>query len=187
MSRTKSVPAFWLLSLTILQGASGQAVGFLSNDTGSLFPLGFYELPKDEAALKEMANAGVNLVRCHSREDLDRAASVGMLGVFPLPLQQGSGEELKKVVESVRDHPALAVWEGPDEVVWNFTAYSGLHRTMGIYPTRDEWWRQTPLAVRYSEDQAAKILPAMRQGIKLVHGLESQRHPVWVNEAQGSE
>jgi hypothetical protein len=178
----------WCLCLASLGSVYGEThKGFLTKGGEPLFPIGFYELPKEEAALREMAASGVNLVHCHSFEDLDRAASVGLLGVFPLPLQQGDTGELRVTVERVKDHPALAVWEGPDEVVWNFTAFSGLHRTQGIYPTKDEWWRQTPLAQRYSEEQAAGIIPAMRAAIEAVRGLDLRRHPFWVNEAMESD
>ncbi len=176
------------LSLVSLPGVYGQVPkGFLHKDGQPLFPLGFYELPQEEAVLREMAESGVNLIHCSSRTDLDRAASVGMLGWVPLPLQEGDTPELRARVESLKDHPALAVWEGPDEVVWNFTAYSGLHRTQGVYPTSDEWWRQTPLAWRYSEEQAARIIPAMRSAIEVVRSLDAGQHPFWINEANGSD
>ena len=167
--------------------AYGQGKGFLTKDGHSLFPIGFYELPKADAELKAMAESGVNLVRCHNRVDLDRAAAVGMMGWVPLSVQLGATEQLRKQVESVKDHPALAVWEGPDEIVWNFTAYSGLYRKLGIYKSPDEWKRQTPLAVKYSEDQARKIMPKIREGIQLVRSLDGQNLQFWINEAFESD
>jgi hypothetical protein len=183
------MPLFAALLVLFLStsAAIGESAGFLAKDGIRLFPLGFYELPSDDTALKRMAEAGVNLVHCHSRHDLDRASAAGIQGVFPLPVQEGATEKISALVESVKDHPALAVWEGPDEVVWNFTAASALHRTQGIYPTSDEWARQTPLALRYSEDQAAQILPKMREGIALVRKLDGGKHPVWINEALDSD
>ena len=111
------------------------------------FPIGSYELPGDEPGLRAMARAGFNLVRCHSRQDLDRAAAAGLRGWMPLPLQVGTeGGKLRQIVEAVKDHPALAVWEGPDEVVWNFTAYSGLFAN-GTYPSRDGGRHRGPLGI----------------------------------------
>ena len=109
-----------------------------------------------------------------------------MSGWVSLPLQVGNDDTLRKAGEAVREHPALAVWEGPDEVVWNFTAYSGLYRS-GVYKQPDEWWQQTPLAVEHSEAEAGKILPKLRDGCQLVRRLDRGRHPIWINEAAESD
>lgn len=110
-----------------------------------------------------------------------------MAGVYTLNLQQGASDALREEVLAVVDHPALVVWEGPDEVVWNFTAYSGLHRTMGVHKTPGEWWRQTPEAVAYAEKQAAVIIPNMRDAVALVRELDTRDRPVWINEARDSD
>ena len=142
--------------------------GLLVKDGRLLFPIGCYELPKQDAELKKMAQSGINLVRCNNKTDLDRASSVGILGWISLPLQSGSSDSLRKRIESLVTHPALAIWEGPDEIVHNFTAWSGLYRTKGIYKSPDEWSKQTPRAIKYSEEQARQIksgllLPAFRE------------------------
>ncbi len=159
--------------------------GFLSADGSALFPIGIYEMPADDQALQEMADAGINLVHCGSRKDLDRAQAVGMKGWFPLGVQQGATEELRKRIKSVVDHPALAVWEGPDEIVWTFTAYSYLAKKAGF--TRDDWNAQTAKAVAYSEKEAARIIPRMREGIALVRRLDTHGRPFWMNEAADSD
>jgi len=151
------------------------------------FPIGFYELPEDDAALKAMADAGVNLVRCRNREDLDRLHVLGMKGVIPLPLENGATDALRETVAGLVDHPALAIWEGPDEIVWNFTAYSGLFRTMGVHSVEGAWWKQTPEAVAYAEKKAAEIIPNMRAAVGVIHELDTQKRPVWINEAQSSD
>lgn len=165
----------------------GQGDGLLAKDGRRLFPIGFYELPEDDAKLKVMAESGVNLVRCHSRADLDRVETVGMMGWVPLSVHLGATNKLREFVDSVKDHPALAVWEGPDEVVWNFTAYSGLHRKLGVYESPDEWWRQTSRAVEYSEQQAQRIMPNIREGIRLVRSLDEHNRQFWINEALNSD
>ena len=176
------------LSLVLLAaGLLATEDGYLRHDGRVLFPIGSYELPRDEAGLRAMVQAGFNLVRCRDRADLDRAAKAGLKGWIPLPLQLGPEDErVRRLVGSVRDHPALAVWEGPDEIVWNFTAYSGLFRN-GIYPTPDEWWRQTPRAIEYSEQQAATILPRLRAAIEWLRNYDTERRPVWINEAARSD
>jgi len=168
-------------------GASAQSDGLLAKDGERLFPIGFYELPKDDAALGAMAAAGVNLVHCHSREDLDRVQAAGLLGVMPLSFQQGATDALRAKAASVADHPALAVWEGPDEVVWNFTAYSGLHRKLGVHKSAGAWWRQTPEAVAYAEEKAAEIIPNMREAVAMIRSLDQRNRPVWINEALESD
>jgi hypothetical protein len=134
-----------------------------------------------------MADAGVTMAHCHSRADLDRVQRVGMSGVFPLSLQEGASDKLKALVASVADHPALAVWEGPDEVVWNFTAYSGLFASMKVHSVKDAWWKQTPEAVAYAEKQSAEILPNMREAAAFIRSQDKLNRPVWINEAQKSD
>jgi len=174
-----------LVSPAISSG--GTDTGWIKKDGKDLFPIGCYELPKEDAKLQAMADAGFNLVRCNNREDLDRAQEAGMMGWIPLSLQNGPTGDLRKLVESVKDHPALAVWEGPDEVVWNFTAFSGLYKTMGVHKVSGEWWLQTENAVKYAEEQARTIIPNIRESIEVIRTLDGKDHPVWINEALKSD
>jgi hypothetical protein len=158
---------------------------FLKWGTETVFPIGWYDMPAMDEDLQEMSDAGINLIRCADRAALDRARSVGMLGWIPLAVQQGATSELRQQVEAVVDHPALAVWEGPDEIVWNFTAYSGLAKSAGI--TKDDWYAQRPNAVKYAESEASKILPKLRDGIALIKSLDKRNRPFWMNEAAESD
>jgi hypothetical protein len=157
----------------------------LHRGTERLFPIGFYELPAEDGALKDMAAAGINLIRCGNRSDLDRVKAVDALGWVPISVQQGATDELRKQVKSLIDHPSLAVWEGPDEIIWTFTAYSGLVKTAGV--TKEDWYEQRPNAVAYAESQAANILPKMREGIAMIKSLDPHRRPFWMNEAADSD
>ena len=157
----------------------------LKRGNESLFPIGWYELPSGDVELKELAESGVNLVRCGDRASLDRAHRAGMLGWMPLSVQQGATPELKQQIASVVDHPALAVWEGPDEIIWTFTAYSTLEKAVGI--KKEDWYEQRPNALKYAQEQAAIILPKMREGIELIRSLDTQRRPFWMNEAADSD
>ena len=159
--------------------------GWLHTDRGVHFPIGFYVLPDNDDALKELAESGVNLVRCHDRRDLDRCRAAGIFGWVPLSVQDGPTEALRERVQELRDHPALAVWEGPDEVVWNFTAFSGLAKTAGF--TREDWQNQTPKAVAYARREAEAILPRMRAAIEIVRQLDTHSRPFWINEAGESD
>ena len=175
------------MGLLLSIGAHADINGSLLRDGKPVFPIACYELPGDDAALKAMADAGINLFRCGSRADLDRVHAVGALGWMPLPLDAGATDALRAQISQVQDHPALAVWEGPDEIVWNFTAFSGLYKTMGVYANKDEWWQQTPHAIEYSESKAAEIMPKMRAAVELLRSIDSKSRPVWINEAMKSD
>jgi len=167
--------------------ADKSPAGFLRTNGQTLFPVGSYELPKDESELRAMATAGFNLVHCANAAELDRVQAAGMKGWVSIPLEAGAeSEELRKTVELLVNHPALAVWEGPDEVVWNFTAFSGLYRS-GIYSHPGEWWQQTPLVVQRAELEARKLLPKLRSGCALIRKIDRQKHPIWINEAAESD
>ena len=176
-----------VLIVVSVADSRAQGDGLLSQDGHRVFPIGCYELPKDDEGLQRMAEAGINLVRCGSRADLDRLAKLGMMGIMPLSLQSGPTDALREKVESVRNHPALAVWEGPDEVVWSFTAGSGLHRVEKVHKVKDAWWQQTPNAVKYAEEQAGRVIPNMLEAIQFVRSVDEQNRPVWINEASYSD
>ena len=95
----------------------GLVRGLIVRDARTVFPIGIYEMPKTDAELQTMAKAGINLVRCGNKEDLDRAQRAGMMGWVPVPLQSEDPGKVRELVEAVKNHPALAVWEGPDELV----------------------------------------------------------------------
>ncbi len=174
-------PGLHLASATL----PSQRTGFINKDGKTLFPIGMYEMPTDDDALKAMSAAGINLVLCGDRAALDRAHAVGMQGWKPLGLPQGATEGLRKQIEAVKDHPALAVWEGPDEIIWTFTAYSFLKDRAGF--TRDDWNDQKKIAVDYAEKNAKRIMPAMRDAVKLIRELDDHQRPVWINEAADSD
>jgi hypothetical protein len=173
--------------LTLSSCAFGASDGLLTRNGVCVFPIGFYELPAADAGLKAMADAGVTMAHCHSRVDLDRVQRVGMSGVFPLGLQEGASDKLQALVKSVADHPALAVWEGPDEVVWNFTAYSGLFTSLKVHQVQGAWWQQTPEAVAYAEKQSTEIMPKMRAAAAFIRSQDKLSRPLWINEAQKSD
>ncbi len=168
----------------------GHGDGFLTQDNGQrLFPIGFYEHPAEDDALRDMAESGVNLVLCGNIEALDRAQAHGMMGWVPLGLQSGATPEFQERIRTLAEHPALAVWEGPDEVVWGFTAYSGLWKPdqMAVFPNKGEWWMQTPLAIAYSEGRAAEIMPKMREAIEFIRSVDPYNRQIWINEARDSD
>ncbi len=91
------------------------------------FIIGLYEHLKDDATLKQVADAGFNLVQCSA--DPARMDQVHRFGLRAwinlggrLDLRGDVEAKRAKLVETVnrfKDHPALLVWEAPDEPLWN--------------------------------------------------------------------
>lgn len=171
----------WFFASPVLS----QGDGFLHKNGKKLFPIGMYELPKSDAELERLAQSGINIVRVGSATDLDRVHSAKLYGWLSLPVHNGATPQLREKILAVKDHPALALWEGPDEIIWNFTAYSGLEKSVGV--KRDDWWKQRPNAVEYSSGQAKVILPNIREAIKMVRDLDDQDRQFWINEARFSD
>lgn len=181
--------SLYLFALTVF-GFSHSAdafEGYLTRDGKPVFPVGSYLLPEDDAQLQRMVDSGFNLFRCKGKEDLDRLQKAGALGVLSLGLDGGPTDALKAQANAVKDHPALAVWEGPDEIVWTFTAYSALSKTLGIHKTRDAWKNQSPEAVAYAREKAATIMPNIRASIDWIREADPAHRPVWINEAADSD
>lgn len=169
-----------LFFFCLIYSVRGQGDGLLIKDGKRLFPIGWYSLPKDNASLKELADAGINIIRCNSKEALDRVHAVGIQGWMPMPLQGGVTEAFRKMVQSVAGHPALAIWEGPDEIVWSFTQASELKM-------QGSWAKQTPERVQYAREQSAKIMPKMIEAISYIRSVDPNNLQVWINEAAMSE
>ena len=91
------------------------------------FVLGLYETSQEEAFLADVAGAGFNLVRAAAnREALDQLHGHGLRawlttgGAIDLSTNRTDHENrLRAMVESFASHPALLVWEVPDEALWN--------------------------------------------------------------------
>lgn len=179
------LPLVFLTSVLFSHADEAPPTGLIQSGGQALFPIGFYELPDGEAGLQAMAESGANLVRCHDAVDLDRAGAVGITGWIPLNVQEGATDALRDRVAALQAHPALAVWEGPDELVWNFTAYSGIEEIAGV--KREDWWGQAPNAVAYAKARAAEIMPKMHEAIALVRELDDRDRPFWMNEARESD
>lgn len=100
---------------------------FLIADGQPRFILGLYENPKDDAVLKEAVEAGFNLIQCAPETDaLDRVRRAGAKAWInlgsALDLSRDTAsrkQRLAEIVQRMHNHPALLVWEGPDEILWN--------------------------------------------------------------------
>ena len=97
--------------------------GFLLIDGAPRLVMGFYELPESDLQLAALAAHGFNLVRVSDRAGLDRVQQHGLYGWITVDVRTEPGDEtgrqrLLEKLTPVKDHPALLVWELPDEIVW---------------------------------------------------------------------
>lgn len=89
--------------------------------------LGLYEHPADDAVLRDAVAAGFNLIQCPpDAAALDRVhragarAWVNLGGALDLSTDTANRrQQLTETVRRLAGHPALLVWEGPDEILWN--------------------------------------------------------------------
>ncbi len=120
--------------------------GMLRVDGERRFVIGLYQTAEDEAFAKEMAEAGFNLIRAKATQNsMDLAYEQGLQCWIPLGgiavSSDSEKENLKSLVNQYKTHPALAVWEGPDEILWNV------------------WWRRWNRAI----DRWNKVEKAIRK------------------------
>jgi len=91
------------------------------------FLIGLYEDPSDDARLRDAVAGGFNLIHCPpKREALDQVRDAGAWAWVTLgdtlDLSTDAGARKRSIAEAVRElgsHPALLIWEGPDEPCWN--------------------------------------------------------------------
>ncbi|MBI2434090.1 MAG: hypothetical protein HYV26_14625 [Candidatus Hydrogenedentes bacterium] len=120
--------------MVILFAASAQAATVTIADDRMLvvdgkrtFVLGLYENPQDDAVLRAVKEAGFNLV--YSAADaaaLDRLHAAGLYAWINTGANIDLSQEreqreraLTAMAQSSGKHPALIVWEVPDEALWN--------------------------------------------------------------------
>ncbi len=150
------------------------------------FILGCYHNPENAAILQGMARNGINLVNCKPEPAaLDQAQQAGLYGWInlgnDLDLSENSAvrqTNLISLITRCKTHPALAVWEAPDEAVWNLS-----------YPELEKKIRQPNMTEKkldsllHGYEQAVrKLASGFRQGIAHVKELDPFR-PLWFNHA----
>ncbi len=142
------------------------------------FVLGLYENPGDDAVLDQVADAGFNLVcaSCDSAS-LDRLAARGLYGWVNLGGRIDLGTDghkddapLREAVATCGAHPALLVWEVPDEVLWGCW--------LAAYHANPNWLDAIVDFKRRAADTAAGLLA----GYERMRALDPA-HPIWMNHA----
>jgi hypothetical protein len=154
----------------------------LSRDGKPLFPLGMYELPRTDDEWRAWSDAGINLVRCGSRDDLDRAEAFGMFGWVPVSMilaDDDDGSALAAKINELKGHSALALWEAPDEAIWNAWRLDDDGRPVRLRhhsdATRAELGERMDAVVR-----------GLERGVELIGRLDPGR-ATWLNEASMSD
>ena len=150
------------------------------------FIIGNYHNPKNLDELKKYAANGFNLVRCSANiKDLDMAKEAGLYAW----LNTGSlidfsdepakrKEKLTELVDRFKDHPALAVWEVPDEVLWNL-GYPKLSRLF----YGPQWTQEQQDSILQVLSVAIpKTARGITEGYEYLRQLDPA-HPIWMNHA----
>ena len=104
------------------------------------FVLGLYEYPKDDAMLDAVARAGFNLVFAGAdTAAMDRLQAHGLKAWVntggAIDLDAGGEAALRELAGKCGSHPALMVWEVPDEALWNCW-YSATEWRRGAEPAQ---------------------------------------------------
>ncbi|HOS65785.1 MAG TPA: hypothetical protein PK251_13650 [Candidatus Latescibacteria bacterium] len=147
-----------------------------------IFPLGAYEHPWTEDEWRQWTAAGVNIVCCHNREELDAAHAHGVLGWVPVPviLADGdAGSTLAAKVDTLKDHPALAVWEAQDEAIWNASRKDDNN-------VRMSFWKHPPEKLVEIQERFSAVVRGLERGARIVRERDPHR-PIWLNEAVNSD
>jgi hypothetical protein len=181
----------WLCFAMLLCACAAPAVAsnvaiapdrMLEVDGQRTFILGLYENPKDDAVLDSVARAGFNLIRAsENKAVLDRLHARGLYawlntgGRIDLSEEREAREaRLREMVDSWGFHPALLVWEVPDEALWG----CWLNAYHGNFPTFSEMY----VAFRANVN---RLCPGMVAGYQVLKKLDPN-HPVWINHAAGN-
>lgn len=150
------------------------------------FILGTYHNPGTLSELLELAQHGINLVHCGAdARSLDQAKTAGLLAWVNtganLDLSQNTAERkqnLLAMAAALKDHPALAVWEAPDEALWNL-----------YYPNLEKQLHRSDLSetqldslLLNLEQNSRQLADGFQKGLAVLRQADPRR-PVWFNHA----
>ena len=149
---------------------------FYRKDGTKVFPIGMYSFPANDAEWTLWREAGVNLLRCGTRDQLDEAWSHGMFGWVSVPMVLAPGDDgkaLATLIDSLKDHPALAVWEAPDEAIWNAWYDGRIPRRL---------WTDSPEEIAGKNRKMDELVDGLTRGAAIVRERDPGRS-IWLNEA----
>jgi len=137
------------------------------------FVLGLYENPTEDSVLDEAARAGFNLIQsAPDAAQLDRLHNRGVYAWintgYDIDFSVDAGARktaLSKLAGDFVGHPAMLVWEVPDEALWNVWYGTQLWRN------RDEVKLQNELIGALEDKTLADALRAMRENASRLWGI----------------
>jgi len=150
------------------------------------FILGLYELPAEEQRFQQAVQAGFNIFRSgDNKADLDRIHQAHVHAWIPLgsvlDLSQDADNRtarLLEVVNKFKNHPALLVWEGPDEVLWMIRC------NKDVYFAREELPKIKELAGQHKELQPLARRIELLKARTLFPELDAARDEFWKKAGQ---
>jgi hypothetical protein len=140
------------------------------NASHPTFCLGMYERPRNEQEWRTWSDAGINLVMCRTRDDLDEAQEWGMSGWVPVPMvlaDDDDGSALGEQIDSLKDHPALMVWEAPDEAI--------------LANWRNRAGSRDPKIISETTRAFDVFIHRLERGAAVIRR-HDPNHPLWLNE-----
>lgn len=180
-----SIVLFFILLLSC-NNKSSRDGDMLILDGKPRFIIGNYYNPNDLDALKEYARNGFNLVRCSADSgQLDMVKEAGMYAWINTGNiidfsedQDENSEKLSSQVNQYKDHPALAVWEVPDEALWNLS----YPRMINKFYSPKASTRMQDSILNVLSKSVIKTSKRYESGYLKLKALDS-KHPVWMNHA----
>ncbi len=152
----------------------------------SRFIIGSYHNPQDLNELKRLADNGFNLVRCAPDSNaLNMVKEAGLNAWIntgnKIDLSKDRDqrkEKLTSLISDFKNHPALAIWEVPDEALWSL----GYPEFEFLFYAKQWSEAQQDSIIK----ELADAIPIKAQGIadgsEHIRQLDSL-HPIWMNHA----
>lgn len=150
------------------------------------FIIGSYHNPKNLDELKILAENGFNLVRSPAnKEALDMVEAAGLNAWLNtgslIDFSKDKNQRKKKLTDLVtklKDHPALAVWEVPDEALWGL----GYPKFEFMFYGKDWSEEQQDSILIVLSEAIPKKAQGIAEGSELLRSIDSA-HPIWMNHA----
>jgi hypothetical protein len=104
-----------------------------------------------------------------------------MQGWVPVPMllaDSDDGTALAARIDALKDHPALAVWEAPDEAIWSASLKDNAARMA--------FWKLSPEKIAEVERNHDTMVRGLERGARVVRE-RSPGKPIWLNEAVHSD
>jgi hypothetical protein len=152
----------------------------------SRFIIGNYHNPQDLNELEIYAKNGFNLVRCAPDTNaLDMVKDAGLYawlntgGIIDFSKEPNKHKKkLTELVNRFKDHPALAVWEVPDEALWNL----GYPKLEFLFYGSQWSQEQQDSILKVLSIEIPVIAKGIAEGCKHLRNLDPL-HPIWMNHA----